>query len=278
MLQPKQAHKKPIISKTPDSIGNPQVNWDVKKFEDLIFDKGYKSHIERALRCPCIGEANGQANPDCKNCSGTGWAFIEKSETTLICTSMSNRSKYENWSETNMGMVNISSRAEDKLGFMDKVTLIELESWFSQILRLKQSKSEVNKLFSFLVYDPIYVFNVYLFIDSESPLKSLDENEYEIKDNRIIFEKSVIQQYTSLPNPSISIRYTHNPSYHIIDINRDLIKQKTGIDCKTNEINKSLFPLNCIGRRAHYIPDSPDYNGNSVFDNTNYSKKTSYKR
>lgn len=278
MLQPEHGHKKATISKTPDSVGNPQANWDLKKFEDLITDKGYRANIERALRCPCTTEANGQANSDCKNCAGTGWAFIEKSETILACTSMSNRSKYENWSETNMGMVNISSRAEDKLGFMDKVTLIELESWFSQVLKLKNSITEPTKLFSFLIYQPLYVFNVYLFIDSETPLKSLDESEYEIRENRIIFDKVTLQKYTSATNPNITIRYTHNPAYHIIDINRDLIKQKTGIDCKTHETKQALFPLNCIGRRAHYILDAPNYNGNSVFDNTDYTKNNKYNR
>lgn len=272
------SHNKPIISKTPEDIGNPQVNWDRKKFDDLIFDKGYKCYIERALRCPCTHEqTNGQADSDCKNCYGSGWFFIEKTESVILCQSMSNRTKYEQWTESNMGIVNISCRAQDKLGFMDRVSLIELESWFTQVVSLKESISEPDKLFSFLHYNPITVFEVFLYIDSQTPLKYLEKDvDYNIINNKIVANKSIIRQYSQNEKPRISIRYTHNPTYHIIDINRDLIKQKSGIDCNSGENKVQNFPLNCIGRRAHYIIDNPNYNGDGLFDNTNYNKKNNY--
>jgi hypothetical protein len=265
-------HKKPIISKTPEDIGNPQANWDRKKFDDLIFDKGYKCHIERALKCPCTNEVSGQADSDCLNCLGSGWFFIDKTETVVVCTSMSSRSKYENWSESNSGTVSVSSRAQDKLGFMDRITLIELESWFSQTLRLKTSLTKQTKLFSFLIYNPISIFQVYLFIDSQTPLKPLRTCDYIIDGNKIVLEKSIIQSYINIENPKITIRYTHNPTYHVIDVNRDLIKQKSIVDCN-NDSGSINFPLNCIGKRAHYILDNPNFNGDGVFDNTNYQKK-----
>lgn len=272
--------KKPVISTTPKDVGNPQANWDRKKFDDLISDKGYACYIERAMRCPCAHEeTNGQADSNCRNCNGTGWFFIEKTESVVVCTSMSNRSKYEQWSESNSGIVNISSRAQDKLGFMDRVTLIELESWFTQVLTIKNSLTEINKKFAFLIYDPIHVFDVYLYVDSDTPLIALKDSEYTVSNSKISIEKSIIQNYTQKENPRISIRYTHRPVYHIIDINRDLIKQKTIQICGQEDNNgKTNFPLNCVGRRAHYMLDNPNYDGESVFDNTDYNKINKYDR
>ena len=270
-----EAHKKPIISKTPDDIGNPQANWDRKKFDDLISDKGYKCYIERALLCPCRhGENHGQADSDCKNCNGSGWFFIDKVESVVVCTSISNRSRYEQWTESNSGVVNITCRPQDKLGFMDRVTLVELESWFTQVLTMNLSISEEDKYFSFLTYNPISVFDVYLYVDGETPLLHLKEEEYTVDYNKIKIDKSFIES-KNLQKAKISIRYTHNPVYHIIDVNRDLIKQKHIINCGEEEL-KTNFPLNCVGRRAHYMLDNPNYDGYGLFDNTDYTRTKNY--
>lgn len=270
------ATPKRIISKTPADVGNPQANWDRKKFDDTIFDKGYKCYIERAMKCPCSHEdTHGQANSDCNNCLGTGWFFIERVESVLLCTAMSNRSRVEQWSETNSGIVNITARAQDKLGFMDKVTLIELESWFTQVVSLSRSLSQPTKMFSFLIYNPIRAFDVFLFIDSQTPLVPIDDSKYVVQDNKIVLDYDFVQQFGQKERPRLSIRYTHNPTYHIIDINRDLIKQKSGVNCN-GEQEQENFPLNCVGRRAHYMMDNPNYNGDGVFDNTNYDKVNKY--
>ena len=271
------SHNKPTIAKTPDDIGNPQAHFDRKKFDDFITDKGYAVNIERAMRCPCTAEGtNGQGNSDCRNCNGSGWFFIEKVETVVTCTSMSNRNKYSVWSIENMGIVNISCRPQDKLGFMDRVTLTELESWFSQVVPLRQSLTEPDQMFSFLIYYPKTVFDVFLYVSSENPLKSLKKTEYKISGNRINIDASIVAEYTEDVKPKISIRYTHNPTYHIIDINRDLIKQVSGVNCETTQDIEKNFPLNCIGKRAHYLLDKQNYSGEGAFDNTDYTKTPNY--
>jgi len=262
------ANNKSVVTSTPKDLGNPQANWDRKKFDDFISDKGYDCFIERALRCPCNNQPTGQALSDCMNCGGTGWFFIDKQKSIIACSSMSHRNKYEVWSQTNMGIVNISTRPQDKLGFMDRVTLTELESWFSQVFKLKLSSTDPTKYFAFMIYSPMEVYDVYIYSDSQSPLVYLEVDNFTIDNNKIIINKSFIDNL-GITDPTITIRYTHNPTYHIIDINRDLIKQKSINDVVEKITN---FPLNCIGRRAHYIFEAPNFNGESLFDNTDYSR------
>jgi hypothetical protein len=264
------SNQKNVISATPADIGSPQVNFNRKRFDDFISDKGSNCYIERALRCPCAQEPTGQGLPDCLNCAGTGWFFIGKQESVVTTTSMSNKSKIETWSETNIGIVNISCRAQDKLGFMDRITMFNLESWFTQVLKLKPSTTKVDKYFSFLVYEPVSVFEVYLFLSSDVPLQFVEKDVYyTIENNKIVFDKAYIDGLNLPSIPSITIRYTHAPTYHIIDINRDVIKQQSINDTSLQTEN---LPLNCIGRRAHYVIGNPNYNGTGLFDNTNYAK------
>src|ERR1035437_6165878 len=255
---------KSVISTTPPSYGLPQARMDRKLFDDFITDKGSNCYIERALKCPCIVKGSGSALSSCQNCGGTGWLFINRQVTLVNCTSLSNRTKYEIWTEANMGIVNISCRPEDMLGRMDKVVLTDLESWFSQILYLIDTPSDNTKAFAFLIYEPIDVFEVYVFNGSTAPLTYLDPSNYSIDKNKILVKKTAI---SGIESPCITLRYTHRPTYHIIDINRDIVKQKSGALIDAGRV---MFPQNCIGRRAHFVLDTANFTGDNLFDNTNY--------
>lgn len=260
-----------ILVQTPDDIGDLQPRWDKKMFDDAITDKGYLCYIDRALMCPCKAQGNGSALTDCRNCQGTGWFFVDRKKTKILCSSISNRNKYEVWSETNRGTVNISMRAQDKIGNMDKITLLELESWFSQILYLKNSLLGVDDpnndyMFAFTIYEPLEINNLYVFAGSNLPLIYISSNDYKCVRNKLYVKKTA---FIGITNPCVSIDYRHNPVYHTIDINRDLIKQKDGNSLDAQGVS---YAINCIGRRAHYVLDAPLYENDFLFDNTNYSK------
>lgn len=259
----------PVIATTPMDIGSPATYFDRKKFDDLIFDKGYEAFIDRAIQCPCRVLSTGQPLSDCQNCGGVGWFYIDRVSTVLGCTSMANRNKYEVWTVSNAGTVSVTSRAEDKLGWMDRVTLTELESWFSQALYLKQLGD--GSYFSFLTYEPTNIFDVFLFLGSTTPLGYLTPDLYTISGNKILIPASTITGLnTTIAQLSISIRYTHSPSYYIIDINRDLIKQRTATCFLQPTVNavKTNLPLNAIGRRAHFVLDAANFTNDNLFNNT----------
>jgi len=260
---------KTVITTTPASVGTPQIHFDRTKFDDLIYDKGYAAYIDRAVQCPCRVLATGQPLSDCQNCGGVGWFYIDRQSTVLACSSISNKTKYETWTVSNAGTVNITSRPEDKLGFMDKVTLTELESWFSQAKYLTQL-SDLS-YFTFLTYAPTEVFDVFIFAGSTTPLAYLTPSQYSFSDNKLLIPHTTITGLgiSGVTQYSVSLRYVHNPAYYIIDINRDLIKQRVDSCANpTNTINKTNMPLNAIGRRAHFILDAANFAGTNLIDNT----------
>ncbi len=266
---------KTVITTTPDDLGSPQVHMDRKKFDDFITDHGYVVLIDRAIKCPCKNRITGKPLPDCKNCGGTGWFYIDRQKSVIACTSLSNKNKYEVWTESNAGTVNITTRPEDKLGWMDKVSLTELESWFSQAVYLKLL--EDNSWFSFLTYEPISAFDVFIFKNTGEALGYLTSDKYTLSGNKILVPASTITSFGLTDGEyCISIRYTHNPVYYIIDINRDLIKQKVDPNCTNN--NKANLPLNCIGRRAHFVLDAADFVGDNLLDNTPTRTPINYDR
>ena len=174
---------------TPPASMSPHVGWNVNKFETLIQTQGYDAFIDRALRCPCVDKATGQALSTCKNCLGRGWFFVDRTETRLIAQHMDNKKRYENWSEVNRGTASITTKGIDKLGFMDRIILTQLEGYYSEILNPVLFGGE---LIAYPVYEPLFVTNIFLFVGDYTKLEPIPEEMYKVDKNKIVFDQSLL--------------------------------------------------------------------------------------
>jgi hypothetical protein len=263
---------KPVSFQTPLEVIDPIVGWRVKDFNELITSQGYDALIDRALRCPCVDKATGQALSTCKNCLGRGWFFVDRRETRVIAQHMDNKKRYENWSEVNRGTASITTRGTDKLGFMDRIILTQLESYYSEILNPIYFQGSI---IAYPVYEPLFITNIYLFSSDDKQLISIEEKDFTIVGNRIEFDLGIqdlieindinIKDKSEIPI-SISIRYAHYPVFHVIDANRELMRVRERNDTFSDEELKDM-PINVLARKAHYIFDAQKF-GEEKFENS----------
>lgn len=257
----------PISNTTPPAPANPAVYWRVEDFNRLIYSQGYDALIDRALRCPCVDKATGQALSTCQNCLGRGWFFVDRRETRVLAQSMDNKKRYEQWGEVNRGTASITTRGSDKVGFMDRIILTQLDAFFSEILRPILFNDE---LVSYPIYEPLKITNIYLFSSDVEPLFPIPEDMYRIDGNKIIFD-SKITEHVSVNDMNgasitISVRYSHYPVFHVIDANRELMKVRER-DCSFSDNQLSQMPINVLARKAHYIFNAQNF-GAEMFENS----------
>lgn len=257
---------KSIIEKTPPSqIGYPRVSFDEGAFNALVWQKGYDVTIERAIKCPCQTRDN-SALSNCRNCFGTGWVFLQSYKTKAVMQNMNRQTKYSNWSIEMLGTVSISLQESDKLGEMDRITIINdtknnNTSYISQNLELRDTSENP---YVFLSYKPIEIGNVFIYIDENSKLIELNNTEYSIDSaNNYILN---INLQTLPVNSMISVNYKHEIQYHILDIPHD-VRNSFTINSNGRE-EQTLLPINCIARKAHYVLDTDNRLGTSFIDNT----------
>ncbi len=67
-------------------------------------------------------------------------------------------------------------------------------------------------------------------------------------------------------DPCVTIRYIHNPVYHIIDISRESFTSTDGSISQGKP--KLILPIHAIAQRAHLIKDVEDYDGTRLLDNS----------
>lgn len=272
-----QSHNKPIIEETSPNIDLTAPHFNKDSFDEAVYEHGYDVTLEKAVRCPCRLKANGNARPDCVNCGGSGWIFVNKRSTVIVSQSMNTSVKNNKaWSEDDRGTISVSSRPQDRLSFMDRITILDLESSFSEILFLREFN---GKILSTFIYNPTSIELVYLFTDSSQSLTylTLDE-DYTVTNN--IFELNYDKYINLLENDhesiSISVRYNHNPSYHVIDIPRERTADRratdNGLECEIEDVSvtreKPQLIVNAIARKAQYAIDKPNLEGLGLVDNS----------
>ena len=259
---------------TPPAAINPRVGWDVNRFETLIQTQGYDALIDRALRCPCCEKSTGQALSTCRNCGGRGWFFVDRTETRLLAQHMDSKKRYDEWSQVNRGTASITTRGIDKLGFMDRIILTQLEEWFSETLHPVLFDGQ---LIAYPIYEPLEISNAFLFASDSSPLIPLTPDYYSVVGNKIVFNDTIInlvdvesmdiQDVNEIPL-HITIRYSHYPVYHVIDMNRELMRVREGKLCGEGyDDHLRQMPINVLARKAHYIFDNQKWD-EVYYDNT----------
>lgn len=243
--------RRATVKKTaPESIEH-QVRFEPHRFNSLVFDKGYDVWIDKAYRCPCAVKSTGQALPSCNNCLGIGWVFTNRTETRVAIQGIKADVKYENWTKTTSGTARITARAIDKLAFMDRIILKDVEGYYNEILR---TVKKGNNTIVITEYPIIEIEEIFLFENDKTKLTRLKVNE----DFTIIDESKLqfVENFTS--ERTLSIRYRHYMTYHIIDMNRDITKVRQKGCVMSNE-ELSEMPINGLIRKAHYLFDNTKY-------------------
>lgn len=256
----------PIVLTQAPEMFIKEAHFNKNLFDNMNEAHGYNVILERAMKCPCKSKGSDNLS-SCRNCGGSGWIFINPTQTKSIIHSMNRNTQYKEWTEANLGQANFSFRDANRIGFMDRITLLNGISLYNQTIDIKQYGSI---LFSFLDYEPIDIEDIFLFNGASNKLTLLSSADYIINNYKFILNSS----FTSLFNSSggkitITLSYTHRPQYHIIDINRDTMAAKT----IENKIDKGIvdFPISAIGRKAHYVINKNNFEDNLYLDNS-YTK------
>lgn len=277
--------KDPIINQSIPFGANqrPTANLIKNDFDSLVWNKGYDVIKETGLKCPCKSKTTNQQS-NCKNCGGSGWLFINPTQTKMVLTSMNRNTQYKEWSEESIGNVSITALSEEHLSFMDRVTVLDGNSIFSEVLFMKKYSSEDSVSSSLSVsnsssaasmvyyfksnYDIKELLYIAIFNGTQNKLVPLIYGEdFIYKDNRITFLTAInyINPLTEDQDISITVRYKHSPQFYIVDIPRETMQTNTRIAGVDD--NGISMPIHAIGRRSHYVLDDQNFEGNRVFNN-----------
>jgi hypothetical protein len=252
-----------ITSSTPSNqFERKDISLIPTEFDQLVYSKGEDVLYEKAILCPCRSKSNASPLASCLNCGGSGYLFVNANKTKMVIQSLTSKTKYTQWSKETLGTSVITSRSIDKISYFDRITLLNSEATYSQILYPQVYK---DVLFSFTVYNILSIDVVFLFVGENIPLRRLGlgvDYFFTKGENKIIFSNDL----SSIENLTTSIRYQHYSAYGILELLKEF-RVSPGNDSLGRNI-MNLFPFNAVGRKYHYIIDSLNSETSGVIDNS----------
>lgn len=242
-----------------DTQGSPEVYLQQKSFDSLIYRFGYNAYLDKMMICPCKEEGTNSPKLGCQNCLGTGWVLSERIKTKVWVWQMNYPTKYKDWSIENIGTAQISTLSMYPLAFMDRVVLFEEKNIYTELLYPIQAEN--GDIFCYCAYPPTKILSCKIFVSEREKLLDIPKEKIIIdEEGKILLNniKELISYRNIYINSSvkgISIRYEYYPSYHILDINRNLMTSPTDVpsDSTLSKGTRVQFPYSAVGRMSHLV-------------------------
>lgn len=244
-------------------VGTPTPTLKKDLFDGNIWGYGYEVLVDKAIECPCKQSGKNSNQINCQNCRGTGWVFINPVKTKAIITSINQDTKYKPWSQELIGNISITFRDIDNVAFMDRITLIDESTIFSQICPIRTATDATK--FIFAAYGIESIEDIFVFAGESSPLVKLTSDKYSIStDNPFVVEFTTNALSSSINN-SVSIRYKHKIQYNILDMPH-VVRSSPDLN-NLGQLKKQKLPTQYIARLSHYVVQ-PNYDGSGIIDNS----------
>lgn len=264
--------QKTIVNQNLPAKNTQQADFDKYEIDGFVTNKGYQVIYETAIMCPCKTKEIDHRNT-CDNCGGTGFLYCNPTRTRMLITGIAHDGKFKDaqwvdWGMIDSGSVMITSFNENKLAFMDRITIENATAHHSQVMFPVLNDDEVN-YFSFVKYDIESIHFLGLFVSDDTEIKKLEEDtDYTFHDNVIEYSDifTTFLEDNNISAPSVSIRFVHRPVFHIIDVVREsFTSTKNNVAQGQQEL---ILPVKAIGKRAHLIQDTENYTGDRLLDNS----------
>ena len=229
---------------------NLRVDFDPDKFNSRVQEKGINVLWEKMAACPCRKDITSQAISNCVNCQGTGFTFYDSKQIRAMISGASGSKNFQQWSEVLQGTVNISVDPYYKLGWYDKIVVIDADTVFSEQKLIETSYiAQDGHSASFNLHYPVLeVSNIFKF---NSELSSLETINLSLVTINLVNRKNITIQYDFDVNDKISINYLYNPTYLIIDLLNDY--RNTYTKFKRPEEFLGKMPIRALAKKLHLV-------------------------
>lgn len=258
---------KTIIQQTFGSGRSLQADFVLPEIEATVRDKGLDVILEKVYLCPCKDSGTPAPLNLCQNCGGVGWFWANPTKTKMLISGIAADGKLKEaalreWGMVDGGTVKVTALDDNKFSYMDKIVLLDSTAEHNQILYPKLTDDD-STVFAFTQYDILEIDFIGFFNRAESKITKLNEiSDYTFNNNIIRFASG----YRNITNLSVTIRYSHRPVLHIIDILRESMTSTKGAHLQGQQ--KLLMPVHALAKRAHLIKDIENYDGDRLLDNS----------
>lgn len=178
-----------------------RVDHNVAAYNNIIDQDGLCFTWEKSTKCFC-SRKDGTYDLDCTGCTN-GWHYFDPRPVTLLVTSLLASKAFKDLAvhgDWVLGKVSISSKSGNNLAFRDRITAIDSQITYSQLLFMGiREKLRYPAVEIIILRSATQIFEA--------------GTDYNLVDGEIIWEVG----QKPADDTTVTIRYTAHPSYIILD-------------------------------------------------------------
>lgn len=177
-----------------------------EEFEKFIHQRGTDVIWEKSILCSCIDQDRGQPDYNCPACKSKGYYYFDPKEIRVAVTTIQGTKDQTPIGLLDLGTCLVTAKADDRIGFRDRLTFINSTTNFSEVLTYNGDNVELKY--------PCYELISLRVLDAE-----IDKYDYEIElgTNKLKIADGVLSYGTRF-----SILYRIKPVYVVIDMPHEL--------------------------------------------------------
>lgn len=215
----------------------PRVDFKLSYFQKLIQRHGYKAKIYNTLRCVCTDDNDGQPNPNCTICKGTGYVDKFKEENMVLITSVDKDKQFLIAGSWELGQAYATFLSSTLPTFMDKIELIDATINFNEIISVPDKNLSPNPYWITLKYPIVEVISL---IDEAGEYYT----NYQVNSEGQIYVDTDKTQ-------KMSIKYKMHPAFRIIDFSNEFRSYYLKVKKPNPEFY--TFPVRAIIKRLDLV-------------------------
>ncbi|QKE56366.1 hypothetical protein [Bacillus phage YungSlug] len=112
-----------------------------EEFDRAIYQKGARVVWEKSMLCSCIDENSGQGDFTCPACKGKGYIFFGAENIRAVVGSINGGRDQTPIGLLDVGTSYVTTRAENLVGFRDRLTFTDFVTPYSQVITFDEGKN-----------------------------------------------------------------------------------------------------------------------------------------
>lgn len=194
-----------------------RVDFQADKFINAIRTKGYPVIWRKAILCPCRTEETDQPRPDCEQCDGSGFFYIEPVQIHALMTNLEKKKDiYRNLGEWLTGSSMATTEPQNRMGYRDSLEMVHSVMTFNEWIEKGNRRGVRSKLPAgkdvarYRIVNPLHLYWM-----EDNQLRLLEQGaQYRIDDNGWI---EWVGTGRSIPDGTIiSVNYEFHPVWIVM--------------------------------------------------------------
>lgn len=184
-----------------------RVDFYANEFDRAIYQKGANALWEKASLCSCLDKSTRQPDFTCLACRGKGYLYFDPQKIRAVVSSISGDKNQSPIGILDVGTTLMTTASGDHVGFRDRLTFVDFETPYSQVLEYDSSGTKLKYACVELVAAHVVG-------------KRVPDDKITLSDDKRIL--TIDESFGLTDGEQFSVLYRIQPTYIVIDIPHEL--------------------------------------------------------